>query len=103
MSGAAVDGKTSAGIIVQRVGDRVGRGIGITGLGGNADRVANVGVLGDVVGQVTVGDGRDVELIDIVQGDGERAGLDCRRLLVARTVMSSDGGSASRSIAPRPR
>ncbi len=68
---AAVDGEASAGIVVQCVGDGVGGGVGIGRLGRDADRVADRGIFGYRIRRgIRIADGRDVELIDIVQGDG---------------------------------
>ncbi len=71
----ALIAKRSAGAIVQRVGDRVGRAVGVAGGGGDANQAAVGGVFGEAVGgRVTVADRRDVEFIDIGQTDREVLG-----------------------------
>ncbi len=63
-----VDGEAAAGVIEQRVGDRVGGRVRIAGLGGDAHRGAVGGVLVDRIGgDIAVGRVADVELVDVVQ------------------------------------
>ena len=67
-----VDGKASAVVVLQAVGDRVGGGIGVAGRGGDADAVPLDRVLVHRVGRgVGVADRAHVELVDVVDLDGE--------------------------------
>ena len=76
-AGAAVDRESSAGVIVQRVGDRVVGRVGVGGQGRHTDHRAVGGVFIDRVGgRVTVGDRSDVEFIDIVDRDREDPSLE---------------------------
>ena len=74
-----IDGEASAVVVLQAVGDRIVRGIGVAGRGGDADRGADDRVLIDRIGRgVAVGDRADVEFVQVVDRDrehlvGERA------------------------------
>ncbi|MNB95908.1 hypothetical protein D3C75_430970 [compost metagenome] len=71
-TGGGIDGKQAAGIAGQAVGDGIGGGVGVAGKGGDADQGADGDVLVDGIGGgVGVGRGSDIELVDIVDGDGE--------------------------------
>ena len=71
-----VDGKQAAGIVVERVGDRVGH-VGIGGQAGHADRGADNRILGHRVGAgIRVGDGAGVELVDVIDRDRQRRGAE---------------------------
>ena len=50
-AGVGVDGEPATGIVGQRVGDTIVGGVGVAGQGGDADRRAVGGVLGDGVGR----------------------------------------------------
>ena len=89
-AGAAVDRESSAVVIIQRVGDRVVRRIGVAGQGRHADRRADwprsrrLRWLSPSLSR----DRSDVEFIDIVDVDRHHLiVLKLPSLLVARTVM----------------
>ena len=72
-SAAHADGEATAGVVIERVGNGVGRGVGIRGEGGDADGGTVGGILVDGVdGRIGVGHCPDVELIDIRNRDGKR-------------------------------
>ena len=67
-----VDGEPAAVVVLQAVGDRVVRGIGVAGRRGHADRRADDRVFVHRIGRgVTVGDRTDVELVQVVDVDRE--------------------------------
>ena len=85
-TGVGIDGKPATSGVVEGVGDRVGT-VGIGGQGGHTDGGAIGGVLGNrVCGAVVVGDGADIELIDIREIDGE--GLSRGRTIAGRRLDS---------------
>src|SRR4029079_687679 len=68
----AVDLEAAAGVVVQRVGDSVVGGVVVLGEGRDAHDRAHGRVLVDRVGRgVVVDRGGDVELVDVVDPDGE--------------------------------
>ena len=87
-AGVGVDGEQSVGVAGQAVGDRVVGRVQIEGVGGDADRRADDHVFGHFVRRgIDIGRHRDIEFVDVVDGDrndliGERSVGD-----VARTVM----------------
>ena len=100
-AGRGVDGKQTARVVVQDVGNRVGGGVRIAGQARHADRGTDRGVFSHRIGRgVGVGDGAHVELVDVVDRDGEH--------LVGERTVGRGGAhrdvvaapSASRSIAP---
>ena len=69
-AGAGVDRESAAVVVLQRVGDRVGRRVGVAGRSGDADDRADDRVFIHCVGRaVGIGDRSDVEFIDIVDVD----------------------------------
>ena len=75
-AGAGVDLEGAAGVVDQRVGDGVVGGVGVGGVGGDPDQGAGGGVLADCIGRAAiVGRRRGVELVDVVDGDGELVGM----------------------------
>ena len=75
-----IDGEPSAVVVLQAVGDRVVRGIGVAGAGRDAHRRADDRVLVHRIGRgVTVGDRPDVELVQVVD-------VDRKHLVGERTV-----------------
>ena len=72
-AGVGVDLEQSVGVAGQAVGDRVVGGIQVEGIGGHADGRANDHILVDFIGRaIGIGRDRDVELVQIVDGDIER-------------------------------
>ena len=62
----AVDREAATGIVVERVGDGVGGGIGVGRVGLDADRGADSDVLaGRIRGAVGIADRADIELVDV--------------------------------------
>ena len=73
-AGVGIDGKPAAGGVVEAVGHRVGTVV-IDGQGGHAHGRAVRRILGDRVGgAIVVGDGANVELVDVAQVDREGLG-----------------------------
>ena len=70
--GVDIDLEQPVGVTGQAVGDRVIGGVQVKGVGGQADRGAHDHILVDCIGgRIAVGRRRDIELIQIVDGDRE--------------------------------
>ena len=93
-AGVGVDLEQSVGVAGQAVGDRVVGRIQIEGIGRHADGGADDHILVDFIGRaIDIGRHRDIELIQIVDGDVERLTGD-------RTVAAGrlDRDRASRTV-----
>ena len=94
-----VDGKASAGVVLQAVGDRVGGRIGVAGGGGDPDDRAVGRVFVHRVGRgVGVGDRADSNSSTSLMVIGEDRSVNEPSAEVARTVMLRLAPSASRSM-----
>ena len=114
-TGVGIDGETATGVVVEGVGDGVGA-VGIGGQGGNAHGRAVGRVLGHGVRRgIAVGDGTDVELVDVAQVDREglcagraigAGGLDrhgvAGRVLIVEQRAIGDGDDAGVGIDGKP-
>ncbi len=87
----------AARIAGERIADRIGGGIGVRSKGGDPDHGAGRDVLVDRIGgHVGVERGRNRELVDIVDGDGE--GL-CRRRPIGRGCGDLDARAGAECLA----
>ena len=102
-----MDGKKSAGAIVERISDRVIGGVGVAGRYGNSHCGADRCIFCDCVAScVAIADGTDVKFIDIADGNAKdsrgragvrRSGPDCDAVRVSRLAIDHaiDGDYAS--------
>ena len=99
-AGRRIDGELSARVVVQRVGDAVGRRVAVAGQRRDAHRRAHRRVLVHRIGRrVAVADGRDVEFVQVV--DRDRIALRGRGTVVAGGAdVIERVAPASRSMAP---